>query len=258
LAYSSQLLRIPPGMHKELLVLTGPVPGRPTAMGLFSYEDDTWLLTAVGLAGREPPADFAGMLRFIEDFTPPEVMSALRCAEPLGEVARYRTPSSRWRRYDKMRRFLAGLLAFGDAVCSFNPLYGQGMTVAALEAVALDRCLRRGQSNLAPRFFRAAAKPIAVAWQLAVGGDLALPEVEGPRPLSVRLVNKYVDRVQTAAETNLAVAGQFLKVAGFSSPPASLFAPSVMFRVAAVNWQRRRGHAPELALKSTRPQGVDH
>jgi len=251
LAYSSQLLRIPPGMHNGLAVLIGPVPGRPTAMALFSYENNTWLLTAVGLAGHEPPADLAGMLRFIEGFTPPEVLSALQCAEPLGEVARYRTPSSRWRRYDKMRQFPAGLLVFGDAICSFNPIYGQGMTVAALEAIALDRCLRRGQGNLAPRFFRAAAKPIGVAWQLAVGGDLALPEIEGARPLSMRLANKYVDRVQAAAETNLAVAGQFLKVAGFSASPASLFAPSVVLRVAAVNWQRRRARSSELTLKST-------
>jgi 2-polyprenyl-6-methoxyphenol hydroxylase-like FAD-dependent oxidoreductase len=251
LAYSSQLLRIPPGMHNELGVLIGPVPGRPTAMALFSCENNTWLLTAVGMAGQEPPADLAGMLDFIEGFTPPEVLSALLCAEPLGEVARYRTPSSRWRRYDKMRRFPAGLLVFGDAICSFNPIYGQGMTVAALEAVALDRCLRRGQGNLAPRFFRAAAKRIGVAWQLAVGGDLALPEIEGPRPLSMRLANRYVDRVQTAAETNLAVAAQFLKVAGFSSAPASLFAPSVLFRVAAVNWQRGRARGSELGLMST-------
>ncbi len=251
LAYTSQLLRIPPGMHNELAVLTGPVPGRPTGMALFTYENNTWLLTTIGLAGHQPPADLPGMLRFIEDFTPTEVLSALQCAEPLGEVARHRTPSSRWRRYDKMRRFPAGLLVFGDAICSFNPIYGQGMTVAALEAVALDRCLRRGQDNLAPRFFRAAAKPIGVAWQLAVGGDLALPEIEGPRPLSMRLANKYVDRVQTAAETNLAVAAQFLKVAGFSSPPASLFTPSVVFRVATVNWQRGRERSSELASKST-------
>jgi len=255
LAYTSQLLRIPPGMFNELAVLTGPVPGRPTGMGLFSHEGNTWLLTAIGLAGHQPPADLAGMLSFVEDFTPPEVLSALRRAEPLGEVARYRTPSSRWRRYDKMRRFPAGLLVFGDAICSFNPLYGQGMTVAALEAVALDRCLRRGPGNLAPRFFRAAAKSIGVAWQLAVGGDLALPEIEGHRPLSMRLANKYVDQVQTAAETNLAVASQFLKVAGFSAPPASLFVPSVVFRVAAVNWQRGRGRGSKPVPKS-RPRAA--
>jgi 2-polyprenyl-6-methoxyphenol hydroxylase-like FAD-dependent oxidoreductase len=240
LVYASQLMRIPRGMHNELLVLVGPVPGRPTGMALFTYEHNTWLLTAVGLMGREPPANLAGMLTFIEDCTPPAVLSALRHAEPLGEVTRYRTRSSRWRRYDKMRRFPAGLLVFGDAICSFNPVYGQGMTVAALQAMVLNRCLNSSTEGLAPRYFRAAAKPIGVAWQLAVGGDLCLPEVEGPRPLSVRLTNKYVDRVQSAAEIDTVVASNFLKVAGFSKPPAVLMQPSVMLRVAATGWRRRR------------------
>jgi 2-polyprenyl-6-methoxyphenol hydroxylase-like FAD-dependent oxidoreductase len=240
LAYASQLLRIPAGMHQEIVVLIGPVPGRPTAVALSAYENSTWMLTAAGMVGHEPPADQAGMLRFIEGFTPPHVVAALRCAEPLGEVARYRTPSSRWRRYDKMRRFPAGLLVFGDAICSFNPIYGQGMTVAALQALALDRCLRRGANDLAARYFRAAAKPIGVAWQLAVGGDLSLPEVQGPRPLMMRLTNRYVDRVQAAAETDTLIAERFLRVAGFSEPPTSLMRPSVVLRVAAINWQRRR------------------
>jgi 2-polyprenyl-6-methoxyphenol hydroxylase-like FAD-dependent oxidoreductase len=240
LAYSSQLLRIPPDMHKELLVIVGPVPGRLTGMALFTYENNTWMLTVVGLMGHEPPADTVGMLSFIEDFTPPEVLSALQCAEPVGEVSRHRTPSSRWRRYDKMRRFPAGLLVFGDAICSFNPIYGQGMTVAALQAMVLDRCLRQGAARLADRFFPAAAKPIGVAWQLAVGGDLSLPEVEGPRPLSVRLTNRYVDRVQAAAETDTVIAEHFLKVAGFSKPPTSLMHPAVMMRVATTNWRQKR------------------
>lgn len=240
LVYASQLLRIPPGMHNELLVLVGPVPGRPTGMALFTYENSTWMLTAVGLVGREPPANRAGMLKFIEDCTPPPVLSALQHAEPLGEVTRYRTPSSRWRRYDQMRRFPAGLLVFGDAICSFNPIYGQGMTVAALQAIVLKGCLSSSAEGLATRYFRAAAKPIDVAWQLAVGGDLSLPEVEGPRPLSMRLTNRYVDRVQAAAEIDTVVADNFLKVAGFAKPPASLMHPSMMLRVAATNWRRKR------------------
>ena len=251
LTYASQLLQIPAGMHKEVLVLVGQVPQRPTGMALVAYENNTWMLTVFGMVGREPPADHVGMLRFIEDFTPAHVMSALRCAEPLGDVARYRTPSSRWRRYDKMRRFPAGLLVFGDAIASFDPIYGQGMTVAALQAVELDRCLRRGSTNLAARYFQAAAKPIGVAWQLAVGGDLTVPEVEGPRPLSMRLTNKYVDRVQAAAETDTVIAKRFLRVAGFHDSPASLMLPSVVLRVAATNWRQaracRRGQIPAAA-----------
>jgi len=136
--------------------------------------------------------------------------------------------------------FPGGLLVFGDAICSFNPIYGQGMTVAALQAMVLKRCLTSSAECLATRYFRGAAKPIGVAWQLAVGGDLSLPEVEGPRPLSVRLTNRYVDRVQAAAEIDTIVAANFLRVAGFAKPPASLMYPSVMLRVAATNWRRRR------------------
>ncbi len=255
LVYSSQLLRIPPGAYNQVLTLVGPVAGRPTAMALFTYEHDTWMLTVVGLAGHEPPADRPGMLTFMESFTPPQVMRALRHAEPLGDVTRYRTPSSRWRRYDKMRRFPAGLLVFGDAICSFNPLYGQGMTVAALQAVALRRCLDGDANRLAVRYFRAAAKPIGVAWQLAVGGDLNMPEVEGPRPLPLRLTNKYVDRVQAAAEIDSVVAENFLKVAGFSKPPASLMYPPTMLRVATTNWRRRRHPAatPGYATAGSSP-----
>ena len=254
LAYASQSVRIPPGMLKELLVLVGPVPGRPTGMALFTYESATWMLTVFGLVGREPPADFAGMLAFMEGFAPAHVLSALRHAEPLGEPARYRTPSNRWRRYDKARRFPAGLLAFGDAICSYNPIYGQGMTVAALQAMALDRCLRGGANDLGQRYFRAAAKPIGLAWQLAIGGDLSLPEVEGIRPLTIRLINRYVDRLQAAAEHDVVAADRFLRVAGFLDPPASLMLPSVMLRVAATNWRQaraRNGHAAASSIQAS-------
>jgi hypothetical protein len=160
-----------------------------------------------------------------------------------------------------MRRFPAGLLVFGDAMASFDPIYCQGITVSALQAVEFDRCLRGGSKNLAARYFRAAAKPIGAAWQLAVGGDLTVPEVEGPRPPSTRLLNRYVDRVQAAAETDTVIAKRFLKVAGFSNPPASLMLPSVVLRVAATNWRqaraRRRGQIPAAAGRiSTRADAI--
>jgi 2-polyprenyl-6-methoxyphenol hydroxylase-like FAD-dependent oxidoreductase len=239
--YASQPLWIAPGTLKEGIVLIGPVPGRPTGMVLLGCENDTWLFTVYGMVGREPTGERAGMIAFAQEFGPPHVPGAVRAAEPLGEVARHRMPSSQRRRYDKMRRFPDGLLVFGDAICSFNPIYGQGMTVAALQASALRGCLRHGDRDLSRRFFLAAAKPIAAAWQLVAGADLALPEVQGPRPLSVRIANAYMDWVLTACESDALVAGQFLKVNALVDPPSRLLHPAFIYRVVTVNLRRRKG-----------------
>ena len=209
LVYSSQLLRIPPGTLNEQLVLVGPFPGRPTGMALFGYENDTWMFTLLGMAGHEPPDEPTAMLAFADGLAQAHVLAAISAAEPLSEVCRFRYPQSRWRRYDKMRAFPAGLLVLGDAFCSFNPIYGQGMTVAALQAQALHQCLRRGVNDLALRYFRVAARPVGVAWRFAAGGDLNLPEVDGPRPLSTRLTNRYVDWLLAAAETDIVVSAKY-------------------------------------------------
>jgi 2-polyprenyl-6-methoxyphenol hydroxylase-like FAD-dependent oxidoreductase len=237
LCYSSQLLRLPPGTLKEKMVVVGPSPGRPTGMALFGYENDMWMFTVFGMAGVDPPRELAGMLSFADGLAPARVLAVIDSGTPLAEVCRFHYPESRWRRYDKMRRFPDGLVVLGDAICSFNPIYGQGMTVAALQAHALRECLGQGSNDLARRYFRAAAKPIGVAWQFAVGGDLSLPEVEGHRPLAVRLSNRYVDRLQTAAESDLGVAEQLTRVIGLLDPPATLLHPRMLLR--AVRPRRR-------------------
>jgi 2-polyprenyl-6-methoxyphenol hydroxylase-like FAD-dependent oxidoreductase len=247
LCYSSQLLKLPPGTLKEKLVIVSPMPGRPTGVALLGYEDDTWMFTVFGMAGVEPPCELGEMVSFADGLVPPHVLAAVKTGRPLAEICRFRYPESRWRRYDKMRRFPDGLLVLGDAICSFNPIYGQGMTVAALQAQALRDCLQRGTADLAKRYFRAAAKPIGVAWQFAVGGDLSLPEVEGHRPLGVRLSNRYVERLQTAGETDLAVAEQLTRVVGFVDPPASLLSPKMLLRAARPNRRLKAAAAPVLA-----------
>jgi 2-polyprenyl-6-methoxyphenol hydroxylase-like FAD-dependent oxidoreductase len=240
LAYASQLLRMRPGALHEMGALIGVVPGRPTGLGLLNCENETWVLTMMGMAGHEPPCELSAMCTFAKEFTPPHLLAAVRNAEPIGEIARHRVPSSQWRRYDKMQRFPKGLLVIGDAICSFNPIYGQGMTVAALEALALRGCLSTGTSDLAWRFFRAAARPIRHAWQLAAGGDLALPEIDGERPLATRLLNRYVDRVLTAAEYDTAALNQFVKVTALVDPPNRLLRPSMLWRAASANYRRRQ------------------
>ncbi len=249
--YVSQPLRIPPGIVEQL-VAVGAAPGRPTGMFLLGYENDTWIFTVFGMVGHEPPGDLAGMLSFAQEYTPAHVLAAVRAAEPLGEVIRHRMPSSQWRRYDKMRRFPEGLLVCGDAICSFDPIYGQGMTVSALDAVALRDCLARSRHDLARRYFRAAAKSIGVAWRMGAGSDLAFPEVQGRRSLSTRMTNRLADWVLTACESDAVVVEKFFRVNNLIDPPVRLMHPSFISRVAAVNLRRRQGDHAISAIAAAR------
>ena len=134
-----------------------------------------------------------------------------------------------------MSRLPARYVAMGDAFASFNPIYGQGMTVAAREALALREALVPGLEGLPRRFFKAAARVVDNPWQLAVGADLALPSVQGPRPFPLRWVNAYVARVQRVAVIDPFVASAFVRVMHLLAPPSSLFAPKTLWRV----WRHR-------------------
>ena len=208
-------------------------------MALFGCEDDTWMFTVFGMAGREPPTEPDDRLAFIEAITPPHVMEAVRNAEPLSEICRYRYPENRWRRYDKMKRFPAGLIVIGDAVANFNPIYGQGMTVAALQAIALRDCLSRGEQrsgpSLLPRGGETDRRRLAVRHRCRSQPTRG----RGPPVADDGVANSYVDRLLTASETNNAVGEQLVRVTGLIDPPTRLLRPKIMYRVARARPPRR-------------------
>jgi hypothetical protein len=116
-------------------------------------------------------------------------------------------------------------------VCSFNPIYAQGMNVAALEALTLRRHLQRGTRPQPRRFFGDLARVVDVPWDIAVGGDLVFPGVPGRRTARVRLVNAYLARLHAAAAHDARLASAFMRVAGLVAPPESLLHPGILLRV---------------------------
>jgi hypothetical protein len=228
--YVSRLVR-PAEPFRDRMVLVGPVPGRPSGLAFAAQEDDQTMVTVVGMAGGYPPTDEADFFAFVKRAAPPDVHNAIVAAEPLTDFRTHRFPASLRRRYEHLRRFPPGLLVFGDALCSFNPIYGQGMTVAALQAITLRDQLRPGTTPSTQTVLRALARAIDAPWELAIGADLSVPGVKGPRPPRRRLANHYMRRLQAAASRDPELSQAFVRVTGLIDPPEALLRPAIALRV---------------------------
>jgi 2-polyprenyl-6-methoxyphenol hydroxylase-like FAD-dependent oxidoreductase len=229
--YAGLPIQLPAGTLREYFAFSAPQPSRPRSYAMFAGQDDTYMLAVQTVAGQKAPADLSALLDCLTEMAPPHVLAAAHRGEPLADITHYRFPSNRWRRYDKLKRTPAGLIVIGDAICNFNPLYGQGMSVAAIEALVLRDCLQQGDRNLPRRFFRRSAKDIRVAWRSAVSSDLALPQITGKRPASIKMTNAYLERVLTAAQTDPAIVQQFLRSINMIDPPSRMLRPSTVLRV---------------------------
>ena len=149
--YATHQFRIPDGLIAEKVVVAGASHDQSLGLGMLCYEDGTWVLTTFGVANAKPPTTFAEMLALADELLPTHFTDALAQAEPVGEPAFHAFPASRWRRYDKLDRFPAGIVPLGDAVASFNPTFGQGMTMTSLQAGHLRRALQSRDGDLARR-----------------------------------------------------------------------------------------------------------
>jgi 2-polyprenyl-6-methoxyphenol hydroxylase-like FAD-dependent oxidoreductase len=232
LGYATRTYRLPPDpLGHDLGALHAPTPQHPRGAAFLRLEGDRWMVTLVGILGDHPPTDPDGFLAFARSLQFQDIYQAIRDGEPLDDPVGFRFPASVRHRYERLARFPDGLLVLGDAVCSFNPIYAQGMSVAALEALTLRRHLQRGTRPQPRRFSGDLARVVDVPWDIAVGGDLVFPGVPGRRTTKVRLVNAYLARLHAAAAHDPDLASAFMRVAGLVAPPRSLLRPGVAVRV---------------------------
>lgn len=206
-------------------------PDRTPHFGVCAaQEDGSYIVTLGGLLDGAPATSDEAFHAFARTLPQTRIADALDGAEPVTDYHRAHFPYSRRRRFDQLAEHPVGLVALGDSIASFNPMYGQGMSVAALEAVALRDLLRRGP--LRPRtYYKQAHRLEDVAWKISTGGDLRFEAVEGRRTPDMRVMNAYLDRLTRLARTDAPLAHAFLRVAGFIERPESLFRPSVLWRV---------------------------
>ncbi len=211
--YATQQFRIADGLITEKVVVAGASHDKSLGLGMLCYEDGTWVLTTFGVANVKPPRTFPEMLALADELLPAHFSTALTRAEPLGEPAFHAFPASRWRRYDKLGRFPAGIIPFGDAVASFNPTFGQGMTMTSLQAGHLRRALSSRDEQLAAELSRATAKTTFPVWIMNAIGDVTFHHAgaKGPIPWWWRPSGALFDQFLGAAETDPVLAEWFLR-----------------------------------------------
>jgi 2-polyprenyl-6-methoxyphenol hydroxylase-like FAD-dependent oxidoreductase len=231
-AYTTRLFRRrPTDINGDLFAVVPATPDTPHSGVILAQEGDRWIATLVGRFGELPPTDLDGFIEFARGLNDPPLYLAIRDAAPIGDARTMRFPASVRRRFEELHQVPNGFLAFGDAICSFNPVYGQGMSVAALQAEALREQLLKGSDDLAKRFYRAAAKVIDIPWSLAVGSDLKLPETEGRRTVGTKFMGWYIARLHKLGHRDAAAAQTFLRVTQLLDEPSALMQPKLALRV---------------------------
>ena len=231
LVYGTTVIERPPNDRRAYFVAPSPPIARGAAA--IPVENDRWIVTLFGLHGNHPPADVRGFKEFARKLPISEVHALLDARPWVTEgIHRYPFPSNLRRYYEDLRRFPDGLVVTGDAIASFNPIYGQGMSVAALDALQLHHALAsNGRTNLAPRFFDRVAEVIDIVWRIAVSSDFEFSPTEGPKPPGTVLFNRYLSRLIRTAHVDGYVSDRFARVLRLEQPPMAFLKPDVLLRV---------------------------
>jgi 2-polyprenyl-6-methoxyphenol hydroxylase-like FAD-dependent oxidoreductase len=232
LSYTTRCFRRDPAhVGGDRAVIIPPTPTGKRGGVMLAQEGGRWTVTLISHYGPKPPEQLEGFRAFAAALPAGDVYDVVADAEPIGDAVSTTFPASIRRRFERLRRFPERLVVIGDGLCSFNPIYGQGMSVAALEARALGAALEQGLDGLWRRFYSAAATIIDTPWTTAVGNDLRMPELAKRQSRIDRAIAGYIAALHRTAHRDGTLSTAFLRVANLMAPPTSLFAPKIAWRV---------------------------
>ncbi|MFT6904405.1 MAG: flavin-dependent dehydrogenase [Oleiphilaceae bacterium] len=255
LGYASCLLKIPENYSGVRGIEVAPhAPDNPRAAGLWEVEKGTWLLTLIGMAGEYPPKDIEGFKAFADSLPTSAISDILNQTEQISEIKSFRGTQNIWRHYDKMPRYPNGLLVLGDALCAFNPLHGQGLTLIARSAQLLDQRLQQGkkthysgkwsQSN-----YRKLNRVFLSAWMFAISEDMRWPETIGRKvDWKLKLAYRFTDKLLMTSQHSKYVTRACLAVANMLRSPASLIMPGILLRMCWYSFYKQEKHKTAVGL----------
>jgi len=241
-AYTSAKFRKPDRpVEPEPVMLFGGRPPNASAAALAEIEDHTWIVSLAGRFGKYPPADEAGFLAFAKALPTPKCYELIKDAERVSDISHHRFPTSVQRHYERLPAFPERFIVIGDAISSFNPVYGQGMSSAALQVRALQQVLNERKaksepqalSGLAGSFFPKAADVIATPWILAASFDFAYPQTKGERPPNMMEGLRYFAALDSLMAEDIEVQRLVVEVSGLAKPLSVFFEEPLRSRILA-------------------------
>lgn len=256
LGYATRWYRRPADFPRSCkgLNITAQAPNIRRGGVFLEVENDQWIVTLAGVNKDYPPTDEAGFLAFASTLASPELYDAIKDAESISGIHGYQRTANRRRHFEKLEQWPEQFIVMGDAACAFNPVYGQGMTTGALEALALQENLLNWKhtvlTGFARKFQRKLAQVIEVPWMMATGEDLRYPGTVGGQPsLRDRIVQRYFEALFRIMPRNPDVIDAFFQVMNLLQPPAVLFRPRIIIKVLLRLASRTEPVRPESPLR---------
>ena len=242
LSYGSAVFEIPPDAPDDWKgVMTFPNPGESTRGGLLApMENGRWILSAGGRQEDAPPEDEAGFMAFVRGLRTQTIYNAVKGATRIGDIALYGFRESAWRHFEQLAPLPRGLVPFADSICRFNPVYGQGMSVAALEGVLLARLLAERAAaggsldDLSPVFLAEAQDIVRGPWQMSAIPDFANPLTRGERPPNLPEIFRFGAAFAELAARDPEVHKLDAEVRALLKPPSALADPLLVAKVMEV------------------------